>query len=53
MASREDIQRPISLINPKSPLTESYRTLRTNIQFASVAEVTKVARAPHPAGERP
>ncbi|WP_074691612.1 CpsD/CapB family tyrosine-protein kinase [Alicyclobacillus hesperidum] len=42
LASREDIQRPISLINPKSPLTESYRTLRTNIQFASVAEDTKV-----------
>ena len=31
-------RRLITLTNPKSPVSESYRTLRTNIQFASVDE---------------
>ena len=26
----------ISLINPKSPVTEAYRTLLTNIEYSSV-----------------
>lgn len=42
LALRDRNLRPISQTNPKSPLTESYRTLRTNIQFASVVEDTKV-----------
>ncbi|MBP1934971.1 CpsD/CapB family tyrosine-protein kinase [Ammoniphilus resinae] len=31
----------ITLSNPKSPISESYRTLRTNIQFASVDQELK------------
>ena len=31
----------ISPLNPKSPVSESFRTLRTNIQFANVDEVLK------------
>lgn len=31
----------ISLIDPKSPVTEAYRTLRTNIQFSSFDEKIK------------
>ncbi|KRF21596.1 CpsD/CapB family tyrosine-protein kinase [Paenibacillus sp. Soil787] len=34
---RSDKRRPvITMINPKSPISEGYRTLRTNIQFSSV-----------------
>lgn len=32
----------IALTNPRSPITESYRALRTNIDFSSVDEQTKV-----------
>lgn len=39
---RERSSMPISQINPHSPITESYRTLRTNIQFASVVDDIKV-----------
>lgn len=36
-------KRPIIAdINPKSPISEAYRTLRTNIDFSSVDEVLKV-----------
>ncbi len=33
---------PIAQVNPRSPTTESYRTIRTNIQFAGVAKNVKV-----------
>ncbi|WP_067618232.1 CpsD/CapB family tyrosine-protein kinase [Alicyclobacillus acidiphilus] len=39
---RERMQKPISQTNPRSPITESYRTIRTNIQFASVVDETSV-----------
>ena len=32
----------ISMVNPKSPEAEAYRTLRTNLQFSSVDEELKV-----------
>lgn len=32
----------ITITNPKSPITEAYRTLRTNIQFSNVDEDLKV-----------
>ncbi|EFM11931.1 capsular exopolysaccharide family [Paenibacillus curdlanolyticus YK9] len=32
----------ITISNPKSPISEAYRTLRTNIQFSSVDEPIKV-----------
>lgn len=32
----------IALLNPRSPVTESYRALRTNIDFSSVDEQTRV-----------
>ncbi|MFC4103173.1 CpsD/CapB family tyrosine-protein kinase [Paenibacillus xanthanilyticus] len=39
---RSTSNRHIALINPSSPNYESYRTLRTNIQFSSVNIPTKV-----------
>jgi capsular exopolysaccharide synthesis family protein len=33
---------PIAQTNPKSPITEAYRTIRTNIQFASVTSDVQV-----------
>lgn len=33
---------PIAQANPRSPVSEAYRTIRTNLQFASVAENTQV-----------
>lgn len=45
MARRKNQSRPnnkmrhlIAKLNPKSPITEQYRTIRTNLQFASVDE---------------
>jgi non-specific protein-tyrosine kinase len=35
-AKRSEIYRLMALLNPRSPVAESYRTLRTNIEFASV-----------------
>lgn len=35
-------RKPIAQTNTRSPITESYRNVRTNIQFASVADTTKV-----------
>ena len=32
----------ITITNPKSPIAEAYRTLRTNIQFSNVDEDLKV-----------
>lgn len=32
----------VALVNPRSPVTEAYRTLRTNIDFSSVDEQTQV-----------
>lgn len=34
--------KPILLKNPKSPISEAYRTLRTNVQFSSVDKNLKV-----------
>ncbi|MDC3416614.1 CpsD/CapB family tyrosine-protein kinase [Aquibacillus salsiterrae] len=41
----------ISKINPKSPITEQYRTIRTNLQFASVDKPleTMLVTSPGPA----
>lgn len=33
---------PIAQTNPRSPVSEAYRTIRTNLQFAGVAENTQV-----------
>ncbi|MCF8566821.1 CpsD/CapB family tyrosine-protein kinase [Alicyclobacillus tolerans] len=33
---------PITLSNPRSPVTEAYRTIRTNLQFASVVDDVQV-----------
>lgn len=41
MDNRMGIGNIISLDNPKSPVTESYRTLRTNIQFAGMGRDLK------------
>ncbi|OZU88247.1 capsular biosynthesis protein [Virgibacillus indicus] len=45
MARRKNLSNPknkirhlIAKLNPKSPITEQYRTVRTNLQFASVDE---------------
>ena len=32
----------VTITNPKSPIAEAYRTLRTNIQFSNVDEDLKV-----------
>lgn len=38
-----NIKRPLIVdINPKSPISEAYRTLRTNIEFSSVAQEVRV-----------
>lgn len=42
LSLRERSGKPISQTNPRSPATEAYRAIRTNIQFASVVEDTKV-----------
>lgn len=42
LALRDRHVRPISQTHPQSPITESYRTIRTNIQFASVVDDTRV-----------
>ena len=31
-------RRIISKLNPRSPITEQYRTIRTNLQFSSIDE---------------
>jgi capsular exopolysaccharide synthesis family protein len=36
MALSNKNPRPIAQTNPRSPITEAYRTVRTNVQFASV-----------------
>ncbi|WP_010648194.1 CpsD/CapB family tyrosine-protein kinase [Oceanobacillus massiliensis] len=48
MARRKNHSRPnnkmrnlITKLNPKSPISEQYRTIRTNIQYASVDETIK------------
>lgn len=51
--SKNKAKRPISLIDyddPKSPITEQYRLIRTNIEFASVDKVFKsiVVTSPAP-----
>lgn len=33
---------PIAQSNPRSPITEAYKTIRTNIQFAAVVQETRV-----------
>ena len=38
---KNDKTKLISLIDPKSPITEAFRTLRTNIQFSSIDKVLK------------
>lgn len=43
MSRSIDKKRPIiTLTNPKSPISEAYRTLRTNIQFSAIDEDLKV-----------
>ncbi|MFD5852778.1 CpsD/CapB family tyrosine-protein kinase [Cytobacillus pseudoceanisediminis] len=37
----ENSRKLITLINPKSPISEQYRTIRTNIQFSSVDKEIK------------
>jgi capsular exopolysaccharide synthesis family protein len=37
----ERFAKPIAQTNPKSPITEAYRTIRTNVQFASVISDAK------------
>jgi len=32
----EDDQLPVSVLEPRSPISESFRSLRTNIQYASI-----------------
>lgn len=39
--SRERMAKLITLANPKSPISEAYRTLRTNIQFSSIDKTIK------------
>ncbi|MCQ6558902.1 CpsD/CapB family tyrosine-protein kinase [Paenibacillus mendelii] len=39
---RQSINEKIPLFNPTSPISESYRTLRTNIQFSSIEHQMKV-----------
>ncbi|MFM1651939.1 CpsD/CapB family tyrosine-protein kinase [Brevibacillus sp. B_LB10_24] len=41
MRANDRIKHLISLEDPKSPITEAYRTLRTNIQFASANKKVK------------
>lgn len=40
-ASTQSTYKLLTLSNPKSPITEAYRTLRTNIQFASIDKTIK------------
>jgi capsular exopolysaccharide synthesis family protein len=41
--SRSTVKRPIITdVNPKSPISEAYRTLRTNIEFSTIDEKIRV-----------
>lgn len=52
MSRQNNIANLITVSNPKSPISEAYRTLRTNIQFSSVDEpVRTVMVASAQAGE--
>lgn len=42
MSQSESRRRLITVVNPRSPVSETYRTLRTNIEFASVDEALQV-----------
>lgn len=42
MSSGNTNQLPIAQTHPKSPITESYRTIRTNLQFASAVADVKI-----------
>lgn len=43
MSQLDNKQRPlVTAVNPKSPVSESYRTLRTNIQFSAIDQPMKV-----------
>lgn len=42
MSSKRRVEPLISLTQPQSPITESYRTIRTNLQFASIDTETKI-----------
>lgn len=42
MSNRRVAMDPIAHSKPQSPVSEAYRTVRTNLQFASVVEDTKV-----------
>lgn len=38
---RSDIYRMVTVLYPRSPITEAFRTLRTNVEFASVDQPVK------------
>ena len=40
--SKHRVEPLIALTQPQSPITESYRTIRTNLQFASIDTETKI-----------
>ncbi|MCM3630335.1 CpsD/CapB family tyrosine-protein kinase [Paenibacillus glycanilyticus] len=42
MSQSENRRRLISIINPRSPVSETYRTLRTNIEFAAIDSALQV-----------
>lgn len=42
MSLADNRRRLISIANPRSPISETYRTLRTNIDFASIDETLQV-----------
>ncbi|MCL6454240.1 MAG: CpsD/CapB family tyrosine-protein kinase [Alicyclobacillus sp.] len=45
MSLSERSPRPLAQTNPKSPVVEAYRTIRTNLQFASAVEDVQVVLA--------
>ncbi|SFE84259.1 capsular exopolysaccharide family [Paenibacillus catalpae] len=42
MSQSENKRRLISVVNPRSPVSETYRTLRTNIEFAAIDSALQV-----------
>lgn len=42
---------PVSLLNPRSPVTESFRSLRTNVRYASVDHPIRVLMVTSPTPE--
>ncbi|GGJ04812.1 tyrosine protein kinase [Alicyclobacillus cellulosilyticus] len=42
MPAKKSVEKLVAEVNPRSPIAEAYRTIRTNIQFAAVARDIRV-----------